>query len=119
MRRRKNGYKKIKLKASSLIELIIAMVIITIIMMLGFTIFLNLKFSSINSTKIKAYELAEKQCAFIREKGVYLNNEQRKNEFVINTKCENYNTELMAVTIQIKAPGGYVFAEIKELINIK
>lgn len=119
MWRRKKDHQKIKLKASSLIELIIAMVIITIVMMLGFTIFLNLKFSSISMTKINAKELAESQCTFVREQGAFVNDEEQKGHLMVVTSCENYNSELMEVTISIQSPDGRIFHEIKELIRSK
>ena len=119
MRRRKTDHKKTKLKASSLIELIIAMVIITIVMMLGFTIFLNLKYSSISMTKIKAKELAEQQCSYIREQGVFLNDDTQKDAFLITTTSKDYNSEVMEVSVIVKSPEGRVFHELHELIRIK
>ena len=103
----------------TLIELIIAMLMISIVMVVGFMIFLNLKYSSMNSVKIQATEFAEQQCDMVREQGIYINQEVYQDPFLITTTCDQYRSGIMRVTIKVGFPEGRVFCQINELMEIK
>jgi Tfp pilus assembly protein PilV len=104
-----------KTKASSLVEVIIAMVIIAITFSLGIMIYINVIYSSYNEQKNTAYNLLELYAAQTKQQKSYVDQYEEIDGFIIEKKISNYNNDQYLILMELNAYN----VEKKHLINRK
>ena len=110
-----------KLKASTLVEAIIAMLIITVTFSLGLLLMLNISKNSNNSLKTKAYILANDVLVKSKSENLYLDQEYNYGNITIKKAVSEYenNEELFQLNISAFDSRNYKLFEQNELIIIE
>ncbi|MFN6945505.1 MAG: prepilin-type N-terminal cleavage/methylation domain-containing protein [Cytophagaceae bacterium] len=106
------------LKGVSLIEVVIAMVIIAITYSIGIMIYINVLYSSYDIRKIEAIHLAD-NCAnkALHEKTFY--DEQIEfNDFYVERKVSPHQNGLMRMDIEVYSKNNKLLAKRKELVRV-
>lgn len=111
----------ISLKASTLIETLIALVIVTISFGVGITIFLNVTSSSNYLQKAKAKVLLEEQLSKTIYSKKYEHLEFSKDNIQIQQEVTFYKNFMDVVRLQLVAKNeqNQVLIEINQLVNIR
>lgn len=107
-----------KVKASSLLEVVIALLLICIMMVLSMNIFTNVIQSGFNNRKIEA-GIKIKELSFISKKEHnFINEEFRQEEYLITKSVEFYKQSANLIHIRWKAEDlqGKLLLETDEII---
>ncbi|OFY26027.1 MAG: hypothetical protein A2275_05835 [Bacteroidetes bacterium RIFOXYA12_FULL_35_11] len=110
-----------KLHASTLIEVLIAMVIIVVVFGIANMIFLNIQKSTNTGIKIAASLELDKIAAETHRNFTYMDEEYKLDRFTIIKKVSNYNKaeELRQLNFEVLDAEGKIILERKELIRIR
>jgi len=109
-----------KIKASTLVEALVAMVIILIIYGIGLTIFINVNKSSANRLKIEAYLQLEDIVAKTKKEARYLDETYDLENLKVEKKITKYdnNNSLNVLQIKILSKENKLLAEHREIIKV-
>ena len=110
-----------KLKASTLVETIIAMLIVTIAFSLALLLMINISRSSNNSLKTKAYFLANNILVQTKAEKTYLDQEFNFGNVVIKKTVTEYenNEELFQLNVSAYDKQNHKLFEQNELVIIE
>lgn len=110
-----------KVEASTLVEAIIAMLIITIAFSMALVLMLNLSKNSNNSLKTKAYILANDVLVKTKSENTYFDQEFEYGNITIKKTIVEYenNEELFQLNVSAFDSRNYKLFEQNELIIIK
>jgi Tfp pilus assembly protein PilV len=102
-----------KLKGSTIIEVLVAMVIILACSSLATVIYLNVLQSQNSAEKLKAFRILKQFQQETESKGNFINEETEADAFTVKKECRPYqgNMQLIQLTFSIRN------AEGKELIR--
>ncbi len=108
-----------KLKASTLPESIVAMVIIIICLSISTAIIANVMSNDHDYAKLKCLQIIEAERLNIKKNNVYIDSEEHYGAFIVKKKFENYkDTEkLLWLKLTITDAAGHRLVEQNELIS--
>lgn len=109
-----------KLKASTLIEALVAMIIIVVIYTIGLTIFINVNKANNNRLKIEAFLQLEDIVANTKKEARYLDETYDLNNMKIEkiiTKYDN-NNNLNLLQIKVLTKDNKLLAEHREVVKV-
>ena len=110
----------VKVKAATILETVIAMVIILIVFLVAGTIFLNISKSGVTEKSIRAYESINNYYSQLKIEEIPYQDKEEINGFLINTDIENYNDKpgLALVHCWVYDTDNKIIAEQKRIIPI-
>jgi type II secretory pathway pseudopilin PulG len=111
----------VKVKASTIIETVIAMMIILIVFLVAGTIFLNISKSGLTEKKIKAYESINNYYDQVKINDIPFQGKEEINGFLINMDIEAYGEKPGVVLVHcwISDNENKILAEQKRIVQIK
>jgi hypothetical protein len=107
-----------KVKASSLIEVIVALIIITLIFSFAMTIYLNVQRANFNSLKLTCQMRMSEVFSVSVKTNSYQNREVSYDELVVHQEVRPHSqsANLLIVTLEGRDPNGKIIAEQKHLV---
>ena len=110
----------VKVKAATILETVIAMVIILIVFVLAGTVFLNISKSGLTEKKIRAYESINNYFDQLKIAEIPLEGKEEINGFLINAEIQPYQdkTNVVEVHCWIFDTGNSIIAEQKRILPI-
>ena len=110
----------VKVKGATILETVIAMVIILIVFLVAGTIFLNISKSGLTEKRIRAYESLNNYYAQLKIEDIPHQGKEEINGFLINTAIENYKekTGVALVHCWIYDSENKIIAEQKRIVPI-
>ncbi|MBS1509228.1 MAG: hypothetical protein JST86_00190 [Bacteroidetes bacterium] len=110
----------VKVKAATILETVIAMVIILAVFLTAGTILLNLSKSGVSEKNIRAYEAINNYYKQIQIKDIPYEDKQEEDGFLINATIENYNEKpgVAVVHCWINDINNNIIAEEKRIVLI-
>lgn len=106
------------IKSSSLLEVVVALLLISIVLVLSMNIFTNIMQSGYSNRKIEA-SIKIKELSFSTKKNqLFINEEFNEEEYKIVKKVEFYkqNQELIHINWTAQSSGGEILLETNEII---
>ncbi len=107
-----------KINASTLVEVIVAMVIISSVFILSLAVFLNIGKNSNNSLKIKAALVSEDVMVYTRQNNLFVNENISMDNLDIIKEVRQYKSykDMVLVTVEVKDKRGKSLVVKKELM---
>ena len=108
----------LRLKASTLVEIIVAMVIISTVFVLSLAVFVNISKNSNNGLKLKAALISEEVMVSTRQNKLYIDEEIDIDHLDIIKRVSTYKSykDLVLVSIEIKDKRGKSLLIKKEIM---
>jgi len=111
---------KHKLKASTLIESIIAMVIIVVCFSVAVMIYVSVLDSDKQRVKLKAIQMLNEEATRIKNEKNFIDEQKAVNNWIINKKVEHYSgadSSLYLLSLVVTDSTGKIIARRNELIT--
>lgn len=107
-----------KLKATTIMEALIAMILIMVCLGIGTMIFVNVLQNDRGRSSLKAMLLLKAESKMLRQKQLFVDGEEKQGEWLIQRTFEKYdNTEnVLQMNLKLTDENGKVIAEQNELI---